>query len=89
MSHSHSLTPTLDLANFNNSWVRFYDHIYGISIEYPLIYKEKPYQGICDPFETRAGVHFGEKSEVFIRQRLGTSLEEHIESFIPSYHPSK
>lgn len=84
-----SLTPTLDLKNYNNSWVRFYDHIYGISIEYPLIYGEKPYQGICDPFETRAGIHFGENNEVFVRQRLGISLEDHILSFLLKYHPEE
>src|SRR5687767_6864089 len=86
---TRSLTPTLDVKNYTNSWVRFTDHIYGISIEYPSIYKETPYQGICDPFETRDGVHFGENSEVFIRQRLGISLEDHILSFLVNYYPDK
>jgi hypothetical protein len=81
--------PTLDVINFSNAWLRFYDHVYGITIGYPSIYKEKPYQGVCDPYETRDGIHFGENSKVFIRQRLGTSLEEHIASFIPYYHPDE
>jgi hypothetical protein len=84
-----SLTPTLDIKNYADTWERFYDHVYGISIEYPSIYREEPYQGICDSYETRDGIHFGENNKVFIRKRLGTSLDEHIKSFIPYYHPEE
>src|SRR5688572_27692707 len=29
---TRSLTPTLDVKNYTNAWLRFYDHIYGITI---------------------------------------------------------
>jgi hypothetical protein len=81
-----SMTPTFNVKDYTNSWARFYDHVYGITIEYPSIYSEKPYQVACDPYETRDGIHFGANSKVFIRQQLGESLDEHIAAFIPYYH---
>jgi hypothetical protein len=80
-------TPTLDLLSFEGSWERFSDHIYGISIEYPLIYGEELYKDVCAPFETRDGIHFGENSQIFIRQKMGKSLENHILSFLVNLHP--
>ena len=80
-------TPTLDLLSFEGSWERFSDHIYGISIEYPLIYGEELYKDVCAPFETRDGIHFGENSQIFIRQKMGKSLEDHILSFLVNLHP--
>jgi hypothetical protein len=75
-------TPTLDLLSFEGSWERFSDHIYGISIEYPSIYDEELYKDVCAPFETRDGIHFGENGQIFIRQKMGKSLDDHILSFL-------
>ena len=35
------------------------------------------------------GVHFGDTSEVFVRQRQGSSLSDHVQLFIPSYFRGK
>jgi hypothetical protein len=89
LTPTHTIKPTLDIANYTNIWVRYTDSRFGISIEYPLIYNEKPYYGICEPVESRDGVAFGEKSQVFVHQTLGTSLDEHIQSFIARYPPER
>jgi len=85
---TYTLTPTLDIAAYANSWTTYHGN-YGISFEYPAIYDEKPYQGICDAIESRDGAHFGEKSRVFVRKQESTSLDKYVLSFIPTYHPDE
>ena len=76
-----SPAPTLDVASYANSWTT-YDGNYGIAFEYPSIYNEKPYDDRCKAVESWDGADFGEKSEVFVRQPLGATLEEHAQAYL-------
>lgn len=75
---THSPMPILDMAN---SWTRYRGN-YGISFEYPSIYDEKPYNEICKATESLDGADFGEKSEVYVRQPLGATLDEHVKLYL-------
>ena len=76
-------TPTLDVARYTNVWTRYYGN-YGISFEYPSIFEATPYNGICEAVESLDGADFGEKSEVYVRQPLGTTLDEHVKAYLAS-----
>jgi hypothetical protein len=78
---TRSSTPTLDVASYANVWTRYHGN-YGISFEYPSIYDELPFHGICEAVESLDGADFGEKSEVYVRQPLGTTLDEHVKAYL-------
>jgi hypothetical protein len=86
---STSSSAAEDLARYTNLWTRYRDSIYDISFEYPSIYTEKPYKGMCEPVNTLDGVDFGETNEVFVRQQQNLSLEEFVQTFLPTYFPNR
>ncbi len=85
---TYTLTPTLDIASYTNAWTRYHGN-YGISFEYPSIYDEKPYNDRCKAVESWDGADFGEKNEVYVRQPLDQSLDEHVELSLANYHREK
>jgi hypothetical protein len=85
---TYTLTPTLDAVSYANAWTRYHGN-YGISFEYPAIYEEQPYKDRCKAIESLDGADFGEKTEVYVRQPLGTTLAEHVESFLANFHREK
>jgi hypothetical protein len=85
---TYTPTPTLDLASYANTWTRYHGN-YGISFEYPSIYDEKPYNDRCKAVESWDGADFGEKNEVYVRQPLGPTLDEHVELSLANYHREK